>query len=136
MKDMFPLWEVERIFTHIIPNLMHHNDGLILTLNGCPYFPGTCEDILKWKPLEQNTIDFKLQKIQQTNLFGLYSFKSEGKAKTDVLFDLLFFRDRQEEEKLWQGQPFIVECHFDPEFETERLLEWNKCLDDEAGDDP
>ncbi len=63
MKDMFTLRDVPSIFDHLMSKLMHHNDGLIITLNGCPYYPGTCEDILKWKPRDQNTIDLELKRI-------------------------------------------------------------------------
>lgn len=41
--------------------LMHENDGLIFTVDECPYYPGTCEQIWKWKPIEQNSIDFVLR---------------------------------------------------------------------------
>lgn len=44
MKDMFEVWEVNSLFKLIHSNyLMHENDGLIFTIDSCPYFPGTCE---------------------------------------------------------------------------------------------
>ncbi len=58
MKDMFNVNEVPYIFEKIIPKLQHFNDGLIFTKNLIPYFPGTCEEILKWKPSHLNTVDF------------------------------------------------------------------------------
>ena len=45
------------IFTTTIPSLRHGNDGLIFTSRRAPYKTGTCEDILKWKPLNENTVD-------------------------------------------------------------------------------
>ncbi|TPX65677.1 hypothetical protein SpCBS45565_g05002 [Spizellomyces sp. 'palustris'] len=39
----------------------HGNDGLIFTPVNLPYTPGTCHKLLKWKPPEQNTIDFKIK---------------------------------------------------------------------------
>ncbi|OMJ09181.1 mRNA-capping enzyme subunit alpha [Smittium culicis] len=42
-----------------IPKLLHKNDGLIFTSSIAPYMPGTCNKILKWKPAEDNSIDFK-----------------------------------------------------------------------------
>jgi len=58
MKDMFNVQDAEAIFNKIHPKLKHENDGLIFTLNACPYYPGTCEEILKWKPKDLNTVDF------------------------------------------------------------------------------
>ena len=58
MKDMFEVWHVPFIFDKIIPKLKHENDGLIFTLDKCPYYPQTCDEIIKWKPRSLNTIDF------------------------------------------------------------------------------
>jgi mRNA guanylyltransferase len=41
--------------------LVHENDGLIYTVNECPYYPGTCDEIMKWKPSHMNTIDFEFK---------------------------------------------------------------------------
>ena len=61
MKDMFEARHTPIIFEKIIPKLLHENDGVIFTKNQCPYYPGTCTEILKWKPLELNTVDFTLK---------------------------------------------------------------------------
>ena len=61
MKDMFEVWETPDLFKLIDPEkglLMHENDGLIFTINACPYYPGTCNEIIKWKPPHMNTIDY------------------------------------------------------------------------------
>ena len=63
---MFEIWHVKDLFNMIEYKdpvkdeefLVHENDGMIFTVNRCPYYPGTCEEIVKWKPLHMNTIDF------------------------------------------------------------------------------
>ena len=48
------------LFHTILPNLPHGNDGLIFTCRNSAYQPGTDPHILKWKPAEENSIDFRL----------------------------------------------------------------------------
>lgn len=60
MKDMQFSYGIEKMFLNVLPNLKHGNDGLIFTCVSTPYKCGTDEHILKWKPVEENTVDFKL----------------------------------------------------------------------------
>jgi hypothetical protein len=73
--------------------LPHENDGLIITMDNCPYYPGTCEQILKWKPVELNTIDFlfkdPLKLSESLSVMGLYTKDGPNMP----LYDLLFLDD-------------------------------------------
>lgn len=70
--------------------LLHENDGLIFTVDKCPYYPGTCMHVLKWKPLHMNTIDFLFKKIatvEGQEVFGLHVITKFG----NVIYDLFVF---------------------------------------------
>lgn len=75
-KDMFEVWHTKSILDLIASgHLKHENDGIIFTVDKCPYYPGTCDEIAKWKPPELNTIDFQikfLDRIGSTEVYGLY----------------------------------------------------------------
>lgn len=79
LKDFFELGHLPHIFSHVatappdstdgmlyafqdpIRNLSHGNDGIIFTPARDPYRPYTCPSLLKWKPANMNSVDFKLQ---------------------------------------------------------------------------
>lgn len=60
MKDMQFSYAVTKMFTDVLPSLTHHHDGLIFTCVETPYKCGTDNHTMKWKPAEENTVDFKL----------------------------------------------------------------------------
>ena len=60
MKSMEFSYGIEMMFRDILPSLPHGNDGLIFTCRNSPYKPGTDPHILKWKPENENSIDFML----------------------------------------------------------------------------
>lgn len=47
-------------------DLAHEPDGLIFQPSKEPYIPGTCEDVLKWKPSHMNSVDFKLSIVTES----------------------------------------------------------------------
>ena len=55
---------INKIIPHIKENY-HENDGIIFTVNHCPYYAGTCEQIIKWKPTKLNSVDFQLKFISE-----------------------------------------------------------------------
>ena len=127
---------LEKMFKEIIPKVkqLHGNDGLIFTCRDTPYHPGTDPHILKWKPPEENTVDFLLhinwkilkpdpedpdQSIQQDYLafpddFSLYIFYGDrqGQAQYERHASLYVTVEEWEELKALNRplQDCIVEC--------------------------
>lgn len=61
MKSMQLSYGIELMFKEILPALPHGNDGLIFTCRTSDYKHGTDQNILKWKPEAENSIDFLLK---------------------------------------------------------------------------
>lgn len=45
--------------------LTHEPDGLIFQPAKEPYVPGQCDEVLKWKPVEMNSVDFRLKIVTE-----------------------------------------------------------------------
>lgn len=54
-------YAIDFMFTTVLPELAHGNDGLIFTCRTSEYKHGTDQHILKWKPELENSIDFRLR---------------------------------------------------------------------------
>ncbi|XP_076635153.1 mRNA-capping enzyme-like [Colletes latitarsis] len=48
--------------------LCHEPDGLIFQPAKEPYCPGQCKEVLKWKPLSLNSVDFKLKIVTDSGV--------------------------------------------------------------------
>lgn len=121
-KDMFEVWHTSAILKLIESgSLRHENDGIIFTVDACPYYPGTCDEIVKWKPPELNTIDFRinfLDRIGHTEVYGLYvnDFDKQQRTIVEALFDFFVLEgsdfEEQVKNKLKDKEAVvIVECN-------------------------
>lgn len=61
MKPFQFSYGILKMFKEILPSLKHGNDGLIFTCRTTPYQHGTDQGIVKWKPPDENSIDFRLR---------------------------------------------------------------------------
>lgn len=134
LKDFYNVDAVEFILKNVVHKLEHENDGIIFTFNQYPYTPGTCYEIIKWKPPSLNTVDFKLRYIQNIDkhlVFCLYCFNQEGR---DVAYDLMFFETDELQDYIFnilkdlkkKEQAFIVECRYDDEYQHELITKYKE----------
>lgn len=59
-KNMELSYALPKMFDQVLPNLQHGNDGLIFTAVNAEYRFGTDDKILKWKPADENSVDFRM----------------------------------------------------------------------------
>ncbi|KAI7862330.1 mRNA-capping enzyme subunit alpha [Spinellus fusiger] len=123
-------YKLDKVFSDIIPNLKHGNDGLIFTSVSAPYLLGTTPKIIKWKPANENSIDFKiLLKFPGNSLPGVANYTAMPRISLMVwagstLYE--YFDELGITEDEWRtlsgNRPTflhekIVECNFDPEIQ-------------------
>jgi mRNA guanylyltransferase len=136
MKSMQFGYAIEMMFQQVLPNLAHGNDGLIFTCRTSEYKHGTDPHILKWKPENENSIDFKLrldfkqlQPDEQDRAEGItepyYDYDSqptcnlfvfEGDGREDSWYSELILAEGEWEKLKSEGHPLqdrIVECYKD-----------------------
>ncbi|OLL25789.1 mRNA-capping enzyme subunit alpha [Neolecta irregularis DAH-3] len=120
-KEMQFAYGLSLLFNKLLPELKHGNDGLIFTSWDAPYVFATNENILKWKPAEENSIDFQLRlafnkfpdgsnDYNSRPSFELYVWK--GGDSYEYWADLPL-SDAQFQELVAQGRPLnerTVEC--------------------------
>ena len=121
---MYRKTDVKLVLDQVLPSLPHENDGLIFTREDEPYKIGTCEFILKWKPLHLNSVDFLLEVIylknETGNMEGRYCKLKCGSSGQLMDYGYIRIDDDKQKELLEAhgGAPFIAECVFDMEWGT------------------
>lgn len=74
-KDFWPITQAASLLGEkFAKTLSHEPDGLIFQPSKEPYTAGSCHTVLKWKPLEMNSVDFRL-KIHRQGGVGIVSTK-------------------------------------------------------------
>ncbi|XP_046973688.1 mRNA-capping enzyme-like [Vanessa cardui] len=69
-----------------IKTLTHEHDGLIFQPADDPYVAGTCQSVLKWKPSDMNSIDFKLKIVRDDRAGMIPTLRGQLYVGRGVLF--------------------------------------------------
>jgi len=72
-----------------ITRLKHASDGVIFSPVKLPYTPGTCEKLLKWKPAELNTVDFRIAVSWSKEHKPIYTLQVVAQGKNYKPYDQL-----------------------------------------------
>ncbi|RIA95766.1 mRNA capping enzyme, catalytic domain-containing protein [Glomus cerebriforme] len=122
LKQMEFSYGLDKVLNTIIPTLKHKNDGLIFTSSVSGYKTGTFNKMLKWKPPNENSIDFLLR------LDFSHAKSNHGKPRfclhkwmqkdEHAYFDEMYITDKEWKE-FWshdcrQYEGRIVEVVYDP----------------------
>ncbi|CAH0557558.1 unnamed protein product [Brassicogethes aeneus] len=65
-KEFWPITQAYSLLGEkFAKTLSHEPDGLIFQPSKEPYVAGRCDDVLKWKPLDMNSVDFRLKIVKE-----------------------------------------------------------------------
>lgn len=65
-KDFWPISQAASLLGEkFAKSLSHEPDGLIFQPSKEPYTAGRCDEVLKWKPLDMNSVDFRLKIVKE-----------------------------------------------------------------------
>jgi len=127
LKHMYRKQDVGLVLSAVLPALFHENDGLIFTRDDEPYKIGTCDFILKWKPLHLNSVDFLLEvDFRKTAsekggvLEERYCMLKCGNSGQMMSFGYIHIDPAMQATflKTYSSRPFIAECVYDKEWFT------------------
>lgn len=132
-KEMQFGYAVEMMFDKVLPNLPHGNDGLIFTCRNSAYQFGTDHNILKWKPENENSIDFRMnlqfpmldsetedgdvgEAYPDYNAMPQISLSVFGGADKDIPYGTMLLERHEWESMKALNEPLndrVVECYLD-----------------------
>lgn len=117
-KDFWELSAAEKVLTKLIPQLTHESDGLILQCWNDPYIPRTCDEILKWKYGNMNSVDFKLKFDRSTN--GIAMLYILEKKQLRHLPDAKVIFPPDEDPSAYHGG--IIECSWEEDIQSWKFM--------------
>ncbi|KAJ1656699.1 Dcp1p-Dcp2p decapping enzyme complex alpha subunit [Dispira simplex] len=136
MKMMDKSYGAQKILEHDIPRLLHKNDGLIYVAVNAPYQLGTTEAMLKWKPADENSVDFKLRLQDSGNgvgskpVFVLYVWEGGNQYRP---YAEMSVTNQEWEQFQSRRQPLdgrVVEVRYDPSVDPRAPWRFMRFRDD------
>ncbi|KAI9480373.1 MAG: mRNA capping enzyme, catalytic domain-containing protein [Benjaminiella poitrasii] len=118
LKKMERSYGLHVVFDQI-PKLKHKSDGIIWTPVKYPYTSGTCEKLLKWKPPELNTVDFRISASWSKEHKPIYTIEVLSNGVTYKFYD--YFQPEPALATEWKNHlpdGRIAEFRYDPEWEV------------------
>ncbi|KAJ3360883.1 Dcp1p-Dcp2p decapping enzyme complex alpha subunit [Allomyces javanicus] len=119
-KEMQLSYHVKEIFDSI-PFLKHKSDGLIFTSSEEPYTLGTDPNILKWKPADENSVDFMLR--IRNDQFELHLWEGQDRHRFQAYLEV---ENQQLHDLLSRSNGKIIECNWDPEHQRWQYMRFRE----------
>ncbi|ORZ22278.1 mRNA capping enzyme, catalytic domain-domain-containing protein [Absidia repens] len=135
-KEQQFTYKLDAVFNIIMPNLRHGSDGLIFTSVRAPYNLGTSRKMIKWKPANENSVDFKVRLQYEPSRTIPGAIDATKKPTIDLLVwqggtDYSYFTQLGITDEEWystfgkNARRFdgrIIECNYDPELQQKYNL--------------
>ena len=109
LKKLESSYNLGLVFEQIEKNY-HKSDGIIFTKQFYPYEFGTCKEMIKWKPSEENTVDFLVKLNEKQEFIICLYYGQQGHQEISV------FHLGTDSEKIPEGESIqnkIIECYYD-----------------------
>ncbi|KNE56348.1 hypothetical protein AMAG_02168 [Allomyces macrogynus ATCC 38327] len=119
-KEMQLSYHVKEIFDSI-PFLKHKSDGLIFTNSEEPYTLGTDPNILKWKPADENSVDFML--CIRNDQFELHLWEGQDRHRFQAYLEV---DNQQLRDLLSRSNGKIIECNWDSEHQRWQYMRFRE----------
>ncbi|KAG7528157.1 hypothetical protein FFLO_06376 [Filobasidium floriforme] len=133
-KPMELAYGLDKVLLQEIPKLEHGHDGLIFTRVDSPYVVGEDSNILKWKPPNENSVDFKLTlrfpasaenpnlpDLSEKPIFLLHVFRGGRGQEAYTFCDRMVVSDDEWEAIKASGEQYderIVECAWNEDLQS------------------
>jgi mRNA-capping enzyme len=108
LKDYYKLKHTKWVLRERLQEIGHETDGLIFQPRDQPYVKGTDARLLKWKPSDQNTVDFLVRVVREESKVQL--LVKTARNKPHAMFDEVMLQGEDNVARWSEVDGKIVEC--------------------------